>query len=114
MAETLVKSLRATGAEWASFAEAAARAGVSVNAWAIGVLCDAARGDAGAEGGDLAAAAPMAPRPRKRAKVATAKAVLAEAEARAAHLGQAPAHVVQIGPVRRAPGSMLKSRPRWG
>lgn len=115
MAETLVKSLRATGAEWASFAEAAARAGMSVNGWCIAVLCNAARGGADDGGEHLAAAARTAPRPRKTrgARVATAKAVLLEAEAKAAHLAQSPAHTVQIGPKRPAPGAMLKPRPNW-
>lgn len=116
-AETLVRSLRATPAEWSAIAAAAERAAVSVNAWCISVLWNAATEGPEGEAGHLAAAARTKPhnRPVRRAgKVLAAKAALQEAEAGAAHLAQPPAHTIQVGPKRPVAGALLKRRPRFG
>lgn len=112
VAETKVKSLRLTGELWEALEAKAASAGLTCNAFMARVLSEAV----GLETPPAAAGkrGPGRAMPARRAKTVRAKAALVEAEAKAAHLAQPPAHTIQVGPKRPVAGALLKRRPRFG
>lgn len=108
-AETSVKSVRAPVALWAAVEAKAASAGLTVNAFISGCLSEAC----GVETPPPGPAKPARVAGPKVAKVKRAKRALQDATAKAAHLGLEGGHKIQVGPVARPAGSLLKKRPAW-